>query len=390
MKQKLVPSHPHGARLAEIFSYAWKWISTPNDGGRNDWKTNNDYPIKPRTLWQRWQDAAVIIGTRFSSSTQHALLDIDAGSQYIDLLPQLQQALETIGIVRTIPLRSSWSGGIHLYIPLPQAYPTFSVACALRQCLEAQGFALAPGQLEVFPNEKPYGRSWLGEFHEYNGHRLPLQPYSGSCLLDDDLQPMNGALAIFWALWDNAMVCNDHTEISEALAIARSNRRRRGRKATGPAQAWKADLETIIAEGWTGSGQTNRLLKEIATYGRVFEKLHGVELFKYILKIAENAPGFRRHCNHQHEIDRRCATWANAVEKYYWPLGDEPLRERKKFTDVCQQRADDARYRIAEAVKHLRFYFDGKTIKQMVEMITGWACCSAQTLYRAHLRSFEL
>lgn len=195
-KKELMPSHPHGARLAQTFHYRWKWISTPNTGGHTDWKTNEEYPLKPRVLWSRWQDAATIIGCRFGSSTTYAVLDIDADSQYIDLIPQIQMALETIGIVRTIPLRSSWSGGIHLYLPLPQSYPTFSTACALKQCLEAQGFAIAPGQLEVFPNEKPYGRAWRGEFYEYNGHRLPLQPHTGSCLLDGDLQPIGTDLAV--------------------------------------------------------------------------------------------------------------------------------------------------------------------------------------------------
>ncbi|MDB9527934.1 hypothetical protein PN498_18215 [Oscillatoria sp. CS-180] len=47
-------------------------------------------------------------------------------------------------------MRSSFSGGVHIYIPFPQPYRTFSVACALKQCLEAQGFAIAPGQLEGF------------------------------------------------------------------------------------------------------------------------------------------------------------------------------------------------------------------------------------------------
>lgn len=375
----LMPRHPHGRRLAETFCYGWKWLFTPNTNN-TDWKTNEDYPLKPRTLWKKFQDMTEIIGVRFGSSTRYALLDIDKDSPYIDLIHNIQCALETIGIVRTIPLRSSFSGGIHIYIPLPQAYPTFSVACALKQCLEAQGFAIAPGQLETFPNEKPYGRSWRGEFYEYNGHRLPLQPHSGSCLLDTDLQPMGNDLALFWALWDNAVVCNDPDDIMWALTTARANRRRRGRVATGPAQEWREDLEAIIREGWTGPGQTNKLLKEIATYGRVFEKLSGFELREYIMKVADDAPGFYQHCNHLHEIQQRCTAWANAVEKYYWPLGDEPLRERKPFKDICQQRANDARVRIADAMKWLRFKTDG--VKERVTLITAWAKCSAQTLYK--------
>ena len=241
----LLPRHPHGARFAQIFSHPWKWISASNECVNTEWKTHDKHPLKPRILWTRHQDAGKIIGVRFGSSTNYAMLDIDKDSDYLDLLPQIEMALETIGIVRTIPLRSSWSGGIHLYIPLPQKYPTFSVACAVQQCLEAQGFAIAPGQLEVFPNVKQYAKSWLGEFSEYNGHRLPLQPATGSCLLDSSYTPMGDNLAVFFALWDNAVVMNDHAEIAEALAIARANHRRRKRAAAGPAQDWKEDLEAI-------------------------------------------------------------------------------------------------------------------------------------------------
>ena len=94
-------------------------------------------------------------------------------------------------------------------------------------------------------------------------------------------------------------------------------RERRRRRATGAAETWQQHLETIIGEGWTGPGQTNQLLKGIATYGRVFKKLQGVELYNYILEKAENAPDYHQYCNHQHEIFDRCGCWAAAVEKYY-------------------------------------------------------------------------
>ncbi|NEQ45659.1 MAG: hypothetical protein F6K00_19780 [Leptolyngbya sp. SIOISBB] len=379
----LYPKHPHGKRLAEIFNYGWKWLSTPNDGGRTAWTTNDDYPLKPRTLWKRWQDMTEIIGVRFGRLTRYAMLDIDAGSEYLEMLPQIKMALETIGIVRTIFLRSSWSGGLHIYIPLPAEFSTFSVACGLRQCLEAQGFVVANGQLEIFPNEKAYSRPWRGEKPtEYNGHRLPLQPHSGACLLDDDLQSMGNDIAVFWAMWDNAVVMNDAQDIMWALSTARNNRRKHRRQATGPAQEWQQDLEAIIREGWTGPGQTNKILKEIATYGRVFEKLSGHELIIYIATTAFDCPGYLEHCQHKHEIERRCRAWGMAVEKYYWPLGDEPLRERKSFGDICQQRANDARDRIADAVKWLRQQMQGFNIKQMVAAICREARCSPNTLYK--------
>lgn len=380
MNEPALPRDLNGQRLCQLFNYQWKWIETPSDTPTADWKTNDKYPIKPRVLWTKWQDAATIVGTRFGSTTSHALIDIDAGSDYIESTQRIKWALETIGINRTVTLRSSFSGGLHIYIPFPHPYRTFGVACAIRQCLEAQGFKLSPGQLEVFPNEKPYGKSWIGEFFEYNGHRLPLQPGTGSCILDDDLQPISQDLSRFFALWENALQHNDHHEILEALSVARGNRRRHRRKANGKCQEWKDDLETVIGEGWTGHGQTNAMLKAIATYGRVFEKLGGIELLRYVVKVALDAPGLYDWSDHINEISKRCTAWCRSVENYYWPMGSEPLRERKKLMDICTERATEARARITAAVQQI--CLDGMKVGERVKAIIAEAHCSPQTLYK--------
>ncbi|MGG6269171.1 hypothetical protein ACQ4M3_26240 [Leptolyngbya sp. AN03gr2] len=57
-------------------------------------------------LWQKRQEDE-LIGVRFGSKTQYALIDIDRGSAYHlvqnpESLPLIQAALETIGIHRTI------------------------------------------------------------------------------------------------------------------------------------------------------------------------------------------------------------------------------------------------------------------------------------------------
>ncbi len=113
--------------------------------------------------------------TAITSQGQIIDIDIDRDSphhpgQTPSALATLRLALETIGLYRTVLIRSSHSEGLHLYIPLPAAVPTFGLACALKQCLEAQGFTLAPGQFEIFPNCKSYAIP--GSYTEYNAHRL--------------------------------------------------------------------------------------------------------------------------------------------------------------------------------------------------------------------------
>ncbi|MEM9807965.1 MAG: hypothetical protein AAF959_22080, partial [Cyanobacteria bacterium P01_D01_bin.56] len=263
-----MPQSLMGQRLCATFgTYPWKFILKHDD---HDWVTEGRYPLRPRLLWKHWQDAAVQIGVRFGHTTQYALIDIDKDSQYLNQhsVGDIEAALETLGIVRTVRVRSSYSGGIHLFIPLPEQVNTFNLAVALDGCMSAHGFTVKPGQLELLPNKKLFGRSWLGEHTEYQGHRLPLQPGSGSCLLDHALNPMGGSLERFFWGWDFAANAQDLELLTQALATAKRNRGRK--KVLTPLRQWKEDLDTEIAEGWTGEGQTNGLLKAIATYGRVF------------------------------------------------------------------------------------------------------------------------
>jgi hypothetical protein len=361
----LLPQNPIGERLCELFPYLWNTITAPNEP-QPEWVTLNKYPLRPRVLWQSWEDPETLVGVRFGNDTLYGMLDIDRQSPYHPAqdpegLATLRAALETIGIYRTVLITSSDSGGLHLYIPLPAAVPTFGLASALRQCVEAQGFTVAPGQLEIFPNTKAYG--FGGAFIEYNAHRLPLQPASGSFLLDADGNPTSADLGRFFTAWDRAAAGQSLNEVKAAIAIARSNGNKRRRRRLTIVEDWRQDLQTEINEGWTGYGQTNALLKTIACYGVVFEGLKGEALAEFVRTTAINAPGYGDYCRHQHEITRRATVWARAAEKYYWALGTEPKREggltgaleESNVIPLNQnaQRALDAQRRIRAAVERL-------------------------------------
>lgn len=377
-----LPSSPLGQRLNELFPYRWAAIEGSNDSSTNArWRTVRKYPLKPRTLWERYLDPGQLVGVRFAKDTRYGMLDIDAGSPYLDQLPTIAAALETIGIVRWVPLRSSQSGGLHLYLPLPEDVPTFALACALKQAMTSQGLEVKAGQLEIFPNVKAHGQHWLGEFTEYNGHRLPLQPGTGAAILNGDLSPAGDSLSHFFALWDNAAQLQDTDDLRQALAIARDNHRARPRrKAVNPVATWRADLENEINEGWSGPGQTNGLLKAIACYGHVFEGLDGDELARYVERIAITRSGYLDHCGHQREIALKAKAWANAAEKYYWPLGSEPAREKKTYS-VNEQRMAEARDRIAAAVVEIRFNTPG-TVRGWIDRLVELAHTSVETLYK--------
>jgi len=386
-----LPKDPNGQRLCEIFGqYRWQTLEgSTADTTEPNWRTITNYPLRPRALWAKWQDAAKLVGVRFGDKTCYGLIDLDAKGPYCtpEAINQINAALETIGIVRTIPIRSSWSGGVHLYIPLPEQVSTFSLAVALKSCLEAQGITVRQSHCEIFPNVKAFTYSWLGSFSEYNGHRLPLQPGSGSCMLTPSLQPIGATLERFFWAWDFAADAQDMGELNHALKIGRANHRKRGKATrTHPVESWRQDLELEANEGWSGPGQTNHLLKTIATLGRVFERLEGAELADYVYEQAITRPGYERWCRHQHDIKMRCVTWARAVEKYYYPLGG-PNTRLGTFVAMVKSHndriAEEARQRIQSAMEYLRS--EGTlpdAIGERAFALARVAHCALRTLYK--------
>lgn len=356
-----LPLSPLGKRLCETFSYFWQAILGVNEPDPQ-WQTVTKHPIRPRVLWRLWQDAAQLVGVRFASQTRYGVIDIDCESLYHpnqdpNALKAVRAALETIGLYRSILVRSSWSEGLHLYLPLPEEVPTFGLASALKQCLEAQGFIVKPGQLEIFPNCKAYALP--GTYTEYNAHRLPLQPASGSCLLDSDCNPISEDLESFFQQWDIAAAGQALEELRSAIATARTNRKTKRHRSSIVGE-WQQDLLSEIQEGWTAHGQTNHLLKTIACYGVVFEGFTGDALAKYVHQTAINSPGYQQWCRHQHEIILRSQVWARAAEGYYWSLGSSPKRMGRLHNDETNNvvpfnlaRSEDAQQRIKAAFKHL-------------------------------------
>jgi len=377
----LLPRSEDGQHLHKIFgNYLWEALESPNTSPAR-WRTLQ-YEMSPRNLWRGWQDPYKLVGVRFGRTTNYAMIDLDILGRYCnaDTVTTIKDALETIGITRTLPIRSSVSGGLHLYVPLAEGLPTFDLACIIEQCLIALGFEIEKGHLEIFPNTKTYG---VDTFIEYNGHRLPLQPQSGSCLLDDDLNPIGNRLSDFFASWEWAAQGQDMEMLRAALPHGREARKQesRRRKLSRKAGVWKADLDDEIAQGWTGPGQTNRLIKAIAERGHVFEGLSGSELVNYIVDVATSSPGYEQYCGHQPDIYKRAREWARSIPNLYWPYG---TREKPKPPPGGKNavKADDARRRIAEAISKIQDSEPFTTIRNFAHRIAEVACSSVKTVYK--------
>jgi hypothetical protein len=312
------------------FNHGWDSIyQRPTD---ESWLTAK-FSLTPSQIWEKWQNPDTLIGLRFGVNTRYGLIDIDYGSKYHsdDGLRAIKGVLETIGINETILIRSSFSEGWHLYYFLPELVNSFQLAQTVAIALRENGLEISPGQLEIFPNVKGYGREKVISF---NGHRLPLQV--GSYLLNNDLEPYSNDIDTFHNHADQCALSVDFDVLSELLGTASDRYKELFKgpssdnvvvslkwfKHSKNAKRWKNESEKAIETGWTGKSQSNDLLGIIAEYGRVFKGIDDEsELAAYIVKTAIAAPGYFEYCRHQNEIESWARRWAKCAMLHRFPYG---------------------------------------------------------------------
>jgi hypothetical protein len=392
-----LPISETGQRLANLFPNGWDWIYTdrPKLGAKPEWETIKKFPLAPVELWSLHQDENCIIGIRPDKDTRWGILDIDITSPYHpnndpEALPKIRSTLEDIGIVRTLLCQSSHSGGLHLYLPLPEIISSYGLAVALKLHLGAAGFKLRDGQLEIFPNVKRYIPQG---FSVYNGVRLPYQPNTGFIALNNDLTPLPWTLDDWLNAFDLASSCQDIPLLKRQIADAELNHRiRNGNRTPQSLESWQ---ERIAQEklGWSGPGETNEKLKAIACEARVFLGMDSEEqIADYIEQTALATPGFAEHSSHQKDLKQRSRDVASWAMKYYWPLGGPASRDtgyhspQKSIADLSYHRAkrEAAQHRIREAIAQLQQTNTlPATATARAKAIVSLAKVSQHTLYKA-------
>jgi hypothetical protein len=392
-----LPISETGQRLANLFPNGWDWIYTdrPKPGNKPEWETIKKFPLAPVELWSLHQDPNCIIGIRPDKDTRWGILDIDITSAYHpkndpEALPKIRSTLEDIGIVRTLLCQSSHSGGLHLYLPLPEIISSYGLAVALKLHLSAAGFKPRCGQLEIFPNVKRYIPQG---FSLYNGVRLPFQPNTGFIPLDPDLTPLPWNLDDWLNAFDLAASAQDIPLLKAQIADAKLNHRiRKGDRTPQSLESWQ---ERIAQEkqGWSGPGETNEKLKAIACEARVFMGMDSEEqIADYIEQIAQSTPGFREHSSHQKDLKQRSRDIASWAIKYYWPLGGQSSREtgyhgpQKSIADFSyhQAKREAAQHRIREAIAQLQQSNSlPATATARAKAIVSIAKVSQHTLYKS-------
>ncbi|GAP99866.1 hypothetical protein [Leptolyngbya sp. NIES-2104] len=346
--------------------YDFIWADHAQPKEKPSWKTESRYPLSDRVI----QQSTGLYGVRFGSQTQYCLLDIDIQSFYHPAhdpfaISRIAATLEVLGLVQYLACTSSYSGGLHLYFPLSQAVSSWQLAIVISTLLENAGFKIRSGQLEVFPNPKPYSAD--GTLSLFNAHRLPLQV--GSYLLNRDLEPIWSTQQQFAEQWKFAQQQNELD--SQLFKRILKQAKHRLLHISGKADKFIADLNAEIELGWTSSGQTNRLLGRITMREYIFhhvlaggEPLIGTALVNRIVEVARSLPGYTEFCNHQHEIEHRAEEWARCVENsHYFHYGEQngKFRQKSELIDQAvekaptwnQQQSENARDRIRSAIADL-------------------------------------
>jgi hypothetical protein len=347
-------------QFLQLFPHRFDYLYAPHPDPKASpqWKTERRHPLSDRLIRQ----GSYLYGVRFAPTTQYVMLDLDQGSIYHPhhdrlAVSRIMAALEPLGLVAYVACTSSYSGGMHLYLPFEQPQRSWEIALVVQTLLQNAGFKLKPGQLELFPNPRPYSDN----LSLYNGHRLPMQ--AGSYLLNGDWQVVVGYQSTFVRQWE---LCQRRNDVdAKTLKQVRKQALRDRYAVSVKAEKYLNDLTAEIEVGWTGSGQTNRLLSQIARREYIFghllrgsEPLEGDVLARAIADVARSLPGFTEFCNHQHDIEQRAAEWARSTELSldYYPYMPGKRKAKENLVELTwnQRQAANARSRIAQAVVDLR------------------------------------
>lgn len=305
----------HGRLLRLVMpNGVYAWLEWPPDS--STWLSRNRGLLQPKIL-----KVGYPVAVRPHRYRAHFLvLDVDIGSPYHpsqdpSAIDRICGLLADHGIERLLRVRSSSSGGLHLWAPLP-AQGTRELARWLEQRITAGGFHVAKGHLELFPNLAHPGKA-------HNGIRLPLIA-PDSWILDDDLQPVHQSIERLCDEWSACLACNEEFTVGLASPPPPPSGVRGGR----PAEAWER-----LNKGWSGHGQTWSLAYD-AAFIAACEGLRGVALHSRMCKLMAQAPGCQAWSKHWPEI--ASGKYGAGLAKYYSQKGAEYAASRRQAPTVLK------------------------------------------------------
>ena len=277
------------------------WLAQPSWSpivkGQHGWKTavsssGKKVPLTLSTI-ESYYRRGLLIGKRFGKLTNYLLIDVDTGSPFHPRHGGIQPilaAMESLGLCRYLLIRSSASGGIHIYFPLAESVSAYRLACAAHAALSAANVKVCGGICELFPNKKAYNA-------EHNGHRLPLQ--ADSFILDEDFRCIGNSKAAFLQQWQLCAARQDEACLAELLV----------EKPLPVPQRISVDALPPIS--WKAPGQSNEVMKKLVNYGDSALGLNTIQsLGDWMMAVAPQLPGFDQFASKESKNDLTRRNWA--------------------------------------------------------------------------------
>ena len=279
-----------------IIKKADGWITIVNSSGKK-------VPLVLGTVESHYR-RHIILGKRFGKLTNYLMIDIDINSPFHPRnggIEKILAAMEALGLCRYLLVRSSTSGGIHIYFPLAEPVSAWGIACAAHAALTAAGVTIAGGICELFPNKKAFNA-------EHNGHRLPLQ--DGSFLLDDDFNCISNSKAAFLRQWQLCAAGQGTQQLAEGLLEKRT---------PIPKPVSVGALPPIA---WTDKGQSNEVMRQLVNYGDAVMGHRTIQaLGDWIMAVAPRLPGFLQFASAESRDDVTRRNWAYRWAKSHFKAG---------------------------------------------------------------------
>ena len=311
-------------------------------------------------------------------------------------LETLLERCRLMGLNRPLQIRSSFSGGIHLWFPLSQPVKTFDAALTMKRALltpciesgldaesyafpESERLQLSGGVLEVFPNDK-------ARDSDYRAIRMPCTG-QGNGLFVEGFGIVEEP-AVFRAHWEEAAPynqlvesrlishrepdCGPYNWVEECAAgdlkfvplnwVVPFSRRCaspvvsavKGEGLLGePSNKSDVspksveDAKYLLKVGWTGRGQTQQL--QLAALMVARTKHAEVDLIAdEVCELLVGCPGFYDHCGHVDEILRKERPGRSACARAAF---FDPVYEGSWKQVANKKRSEDASVRAAAALR---------------------------------------
>jgi len=363
--------------MFSYFSYGWEPIISPNEV-QPSWKTFTSQCFSLAKIEKYHADPTKLIGLRHHRWTQYCMIDIDHASCYRSeaSIRDICWCLSDIGLCLPILFQSSFKGdfakGLHIYWFLDKEVNTRNLSDLIHNQLELGGFIISPGNLEIFPS------AGNGANCKFKAARLPLQPNSGSWILDDDLLPYNNSIDCLNKLITFNLNTPDFSnfdlenEPSELIPSQKAN-------------DWLKGVNRILLKGWTSPSQTQKIIRAAIDKVVVFGKITDVNLVVIQVKlIVINLPSYTQYCGHQRDIDKYIKSWviANIEKGVRMPYRRHPEKiiKAKNLFKVSSQRNEN----IVQINKARNI----NTLKRLIACI-NWLVENEEVSFKT-VRSFRL